>query len=392
MYGVRKAGLRALGESLVPELVVGGLQAGPGEAACYSEDRQTVFSLLRSGGLRYNGSPAKPSEGGTDLFQGSKGVGGGLFPGLLGRSAVDLRPEDSPNSRDLSDDCRTAAIGSERGFIDRYDTTKRRINGLVVPAAPLRGNGEVDMVRLSPDGQYAVASFSGHGWVAWALNAARLIPGEEKVSASSAVFSPNGRWMLLAEASGNTSRYDLNASPAPSSKTSIGCCKTPAGIRQQSDVANDGSRAWFEGGSSDLLYAPMTGTTTHTGKGRAALRAVRMSPDGALIAAGREDGSVDVWDVADSPTAPTHLSDQSTPSSPVAALSWSPSGRYLTVLHSSGIVRVWQVKDGPTSHKVKKVLDLLRQVDSEAQKDEPGDTRVLTKAIRDGLGRSGSGK
>jgi hypothetical protein len=396
LYNVRKAGLNALSDAIIPELVVTGLQTGPSEAACYAGDTHTVFSLLRTGGLRHSGGqPAKPTDVGTDLFVGSRHGGTGFFDSVLGgfmhiyRSPYYLRRDDLSNARDLSDNCGIAAIGSMNGVIDQYNLTipSRRRSGYFFPSDATHEHGKVEMVRVSPDGKHLIASFAGHGWLARALEPERLIPGDDKATAVSAAFSPDGRWLLVAESNGATSRFDLNTSPLSSSKTQTGCCMTSSKLRQQSDVANDGSVAWFEEGSSEFEHINTpSARRVFILKDRSALRAVRISPDGTLIAAGRVDGSVAVWAAEKPNERPIHLPDQLTPASPVTALSWDPKGRFLTVLHDNGTVRVWRVQDAAGEAKAKPILDLLSQIDKEGQKDAPGDTRVLAKAVRERLG------
>ena len=238
------------------------------------------------------------------------------------------------------------------------------------------------MVRLSPDGKKLVASFEGEGWAVWDLDSHHQITGNQKLNAESAAFSPEGRWMLLTEANGNTSTYDLNSSLKAPVGSAAACCNTYANVRQQADIARDGSVAWFEAESSRAQL----GSYAYDHPEGHHLRAVRINPDGKLVAAGADDGSVVVWRITEHGIAPIVLPEQSRPASPVHLLSWSPDGRYLTVLHESGTVRVWQVNDGASGGHAKQVEDLLRRIHAEGNKEKPGDTRVFAKEVRGLLG------
>lgn len=77
-----------------------------------------------------------------------------------------------------------------------------------------------------------------------------VITGNQKLNAESAAFSPDGRLMLLTEANGNISTYDLSSSLKAPVGSAAACCNTYANVRQQADIARDGSVAWFEAESS----------------------------------------------------------------------------------------------------------------------------------------------
>jgi hypothetical protein len=380
LYDIRKAAPKALSNILIPQLIVGALQTGAGEAACYAEQTHTVYSLLRSTpGLRHNNSIDNPSAGGTDLF--SRRAGGFLNP-IFGHRSFDPRKGDAPNARDLSNDCQTAAFGSISGDIDHYDTSALE-GDYISPASPLQPHrGKVTMIRLSPDGKKLVASFERNGWAVWDLDHHRLITGNPKLNAESAAFSPDGRWMLLTEANGSISTYDLSSSLKAAVGYVAACCKTYANVRQQADIAGDGSVAWFEAESSSAHL----GSYGYDHPDGSRLQSVRISPDGKFVAAGADDGSVVVWRIGEHGIVPIVLPDQSRPASPVHVLSWSPNGRYLTVLQKSGIVRVWQLNDGASGSRVKLAEDLLRRIHSEGKKEKPGDTRMFAKEVRDLLG------
>jgi len=238
------------------------------------------------------------------------------------------------------------------------------------------------MVRLSPDGKKLVASFEGEGWAVWDLRSHRLITGSQKLNAESAAFSPDGGWMLLTEANGNISTYDLNSSLNASVGHAAPCCKISAHVRQQADIDANGSMAWFEAEAS----VAQLGSRVYEHPDGRHLQAVRINPDGKFVAGGADDGSVALWRIGERGIAPIVLPDQSRPASPVHALSWSPNGRYLTVLHKSGTVRVWQLYDGTSGSRVKQVEDLLRRIHTEGKKQKPGDTRVFANEVRNLLG------
>jgi energy-coupling factor transporter ATP-binding protein EcfA2 len=382
LYRVRKAGLQALTDSLVPALTVRELQSGVGEAACYAEDTKSgLLSLLQSGRLRRGDSSR------TDLFFSSRRVGNSFVNLItkgflqLTRNALDVR-SDPPPALALSDDCQAIVMGSEAGSIDWYDTQQ---SGFMLPRGTFRPHpGRVTMLRLSPDSRYVVAAFADRGWAVWERTTGKLIVDEanDKVPISSAAFSANGQWLAVVNSIAQAFRFDLKASsPRGTTKAAVACCTPLVGqARQQLDVSNTGMVASFGAGSAAVSYGERYDRT-----GGSALRAIRLSPDGSFIATGRDDGSVDVWRVGGVGELPTHLPDQSRPSSPVSALSWSKSGHYLTVLHDIGLVRVWRVTNDsrhPAVPAPQTVRELLRELEAETIKDQPRDTRALLDKVR----------
>jgi hypothetical protein len=381
LYRTRKAGLQALEDTVVPRLVVKELRSGLAEAACYDERSSNVITLLHSGGVRRSDSPSQ-----VYLLFGSSG-GEGSLPYEFARlvlwpirrigGELSLYRDLSANANALADNCASLAVGSVKGLIDRFPTDSpfKNVKGTYPPylfplSGALKQGGRIEMARLSSDGEYLVAASAGKGWAAWNSTSRKMISHswDDKIKVTAAAFSPDNRWMLL-DVTGRVLRYDVSSTTF--SGVPAQCCNNFAPVKQPWDISNDGSIAWFTASSPTVLYRDSSGTVTEYTRPGNAINAVRLSPDGSLIAAGRGDGSVDVWRVGANNEKPTHLSDQFSPTSPVAALSWAQSGQYLTVLHDTGTARVWRLKGKTTNIEAEPLRNLLRQIETEAASDKP---------------------
>ncbi|HEY7309656.1 MAG TPA: WD40 repeat domain-containing protein [Gemmataceae bacterium] len=163
--------------------------------------------------------------------------------------------------------------------------------------------GGVSSLALSPDGRTLAVSSAGEVYL-WNVNAAKPSRALARVGDGAVVehlqFSPDGA--RLAGAAGNT------------------VC------------------LWHT--ASGRLYTP--GPTEAVDAITATITAVAASPDRRLLAAGSENGRIDLWDL------PARRLLRRLPghAEAVARLTFSPDGKMLASRSSSGVIRLWDADSG----------------------------------------------
>lgn len=89
------------------------------------------------------------------------------------------------------------------------------------------------------------------------------------------------------------------------------------------------------------------------GEHKSIVKAINWSPDGKLLAAGTNDGTVWIWDAEQRKLLHILKGHAST----VVAVEWSPNGERLTSRSSNGTIRVWDTKKGNSLDRLKSTVD-----------------------------------
>jgi len=249
----------------------------------------------------------------------------------------------------FSRDGHTMAAGCEDGTIRLWNVPDS--GHVTVTGRPITVANGTTTVALSPDGRTLAAS-GGDGAV-WIWNASdhahpvgkrRL--GQPADNATAVAFSPDGHLLAAADEHGvalwrvgtdgqATSIRQLTAGPG--GVTSIAFSpdgKTVAG----GNLGNGSIWLW------DISRVVHPATEAHV-QGKISVTSVSFSADGRALAAGRGDGTVQVWNVT-KPSHPTAIGPVLTgPTDAVYAVAYSPVTQILAEGSQDGSVWLWNVAD-----------------------------------------------
>lgn len=171
-------------------------------------------------------------------------------------------------------------------------------------------------------------------------------------SSSTAAFSPDGRTMAISDDDGtiqihrltSTSRPTFVGTPLPPPPPSTSLDVFPLAFTPDARtlVAGDRSviRRWNITDPSHplALGQPLRGTSDTT--------SLAVSPDGRVLAAGNQNGTVQLWNLANpAPPGPLGPSLPAITGAPVTTLVFDPTGHTLTTGGGDGSVNKWNVAD-----------------------------------------------
>lgn len=249
----------------------------------------------------------------------------------------------------FSRDGHTMAVSCEDGTIRLWNVpASGRVTMIGRPIAVANGSTNA---ALSSDGRTLAAS-DGDGAV-WVWNVAdhahpagkrRL--GQPADNATAVAFSPDGHLLAAADVHGAALwriGTDGQATPigqltaGPGGVTSVAF--SPDGKAVAGGDIGDGS-VWLWGISS--LAHPVLEARI---QGKVGVNSVSFSADGRMLAAGREDGTVQVWNVA-TPSHPAAIGPVLTgPTDAVYAVAYSPRAQILAEGSQDGSVWLWNMAD-----------------------------------------------
>lgn len=211
---------------------------------------------------------------------------GGSLPGHHGSMA-------------FSPDSSTLATADADDPVQLWDVAKRTPRGELLPRA--------DSVMFSPDGQSLVTSgFNGSVQV-W--DTARRAPrGDPLVghtmSVFSMVFSPDGQTLATGSFGGSVRLWDMTTlKPRGSSLPARVMGNFPLAFRpsdteRTTDVVHGGGDTLVVGGDDESMALWDVATGLRVGDPMTGAYSAAFSPDGRVLATGRADGSIWLWDLA----------------------------------------------------------------------------------------------
>ena len=205
------------------------------------------------------------------------------------------------------------------------------------------GKGEITTAAWSPDGQFlAVGTTAGvylQRWDPW--KEVRYLEARSRVWGIA--FSPDGQTLAAALFDGSVAVWRttdgalLRTVEGPISPY-VQVALSPEGnlLVAGVDVQNQRKVQLWRDGKEVVLQAPAGGPEY-------AASAVALSRDGRLLAAGRDDGQVHLWQTADGTLAGTLSVGEA---ASVTCLAFSPEGNVLAAASSEGGVNLWQAREG----------------------------------------------
>ncbi len=200
-------------------------------------------------------------------------------------------------------------------------------------------------IVFAPDGITLAVSVGRHGAQLWSVPEGRFLTTlhqipqlNENISTSKIAISPDGEWVVVGKSnwaklwSLPTREYQGDFDISPNNNNTI----YSVAISPSSEILALG----FNTGSLQLIkisdrttqvnFTPRTNTITD----------LTFSPDGNKLISGSADGTITIWDVANSFYLGV-FGEQS----PIESISYSPNGALLAVGGKRGDVRIWDVYD-----------------------------------------------
>ncbi|MFJ7077665.1 hypothetical protein [Streptomyces sp. NPDC098781] len=220
-------------------------------------------------------------------------------------------------------------------------------------AGSLEASGTVDSLTYSDDGR-TLAVGEGDGAVGlWDTSRpgkprdlAEVVAKKEGVSGDTAVWIGDGRSLLLTGADPDASlgRFSLADRSRPRPQGSM-----PLRLRlmEESAFSPDGQMLVTSTAGQPRLWSVEPGRGAARARaslpqGRSNVQAAAFGPDGTVLALGRQDGTVELWDVGD-PDRARSLGTLDGTGGPVRAMAISRDGHTLAAASSDSQVRLWDI-------------------------------------------------
>jgi len=240
----------------------------------------------------------------------------------------------------VSDDQFTAAFVAASGLVQVVDLNSGEVQEMNLPA--------FTSLALSPDGRVLATARPGTNVDLWQvvdrtfLGRLTAVPGSLRVPQEIA-FSPDGRTLIAIEDLGASSGVATSVWPVQAGSAGTEILRLTPGNERISPGGWDFSpainaSAWVDGRGRVLLRDVNGETETLIGAG--AVTALEFIPDGTLLAAGDQAGTVQILK-----TEGGYIYDTLQAGGAVADLAFSPDGRLLAARLADSTVVIWQVDE-----------------------------------------------
>ncbi len=248
----------------------------------------------------------------------------------------------------LSPDGKLLASGHGDNLLRLWDpATGKEVHPLGAASEP------AFRVAFSPNGKLlATANYQNKSVSLWDLrNGKRL--GQLPVEASSLVFSPDGKLLVL---HGVGTKVVLRLWDVAEGKEIHQWQATSRALKAVAFSPDGKTLAWGGGDAAIHLWDPATGKEMgQLQAGEEIIAALAFSPDGKTLASGAWDGTIRFWNVATA----KELRRCQGHVLKLTAVAFSPDGTMLASGDENGTIRLWQVASGkeyqPYGGGVKKV-------------------------------------
>jgi len=239
----------------------------------------------------------------------------------------------------LSPDGKYAVTGNEYGTVRFYDVS----TGHVIWASG-RGDNKVFFVRFSPDGSHLAVSTKKVLQI-WNVKKGKMIRTIDTRSSVSTAFSPNGRFIAVADGQRAT-LYDIASGKGilnfiGHSGAIWSVAFSPNGIYLVTASEDKTAKVW-----EVATGRPLRSLTGHS----ADVNSAKFSPDGRYIATGSSDWHSKLWDIRSG----RELADYYFPVGDVYSVDFGPRGLYVITGGRSGAtlldVTTWRAIRTFTGH------------------------------------------
>jgi WD40 repeat protein len=235
----------------------------------------------------------------------------------------------------ISPDGRQLAFGGRDGGFIIYDVDERKIKS----TTPTRvGNALITILAFHPNGKLLVLGNREGSVIWWDLDKQQEIPAGKTSSeyhtdeVLSLAFSPNGELLASSGKDGSVFVWDVD-----NHKTRTKPLRTGSGVRNVA-FGKDELVAAVTGDNSGVVLWDVSGRNPLASLSEP-VTSVGLSPDGKVLASGRNDKAVILWDVARH----KHLGELIGHQDKVISLAFSPDGKMLASGSRDGAVIIWEV-------------------------------------------------
>jgi WD40 repeat protein len=341
--------------------------SGDGRLATLGQDRSVgIWKISAQGGhpaedrLKGVGSGLSTLAFGAAERRGELAVAGGdgrvrLIIGRAGQRTITLLPGGGAPVRVLafSPDARILAAGGRDGTIRLLDLEQRRLRGRLT-----ENRDEVVAMAFSPDGRTLAAGYPGRTVSLWnplTDNATSQV-GDLGASVVDVAYSTDGAVLATLTSGKDENRPHAKvpgtvvirgaATPASTGLSGVNSIAFRP-LRPRSPRGADRHTVAIATEAGVIRWSPRRPARRIGRKERS--DAIAFSPDGAALAAGRQDGSVDLWRPITRAATSLRVGGgaKREGGDVVTAVAFSPTEERLAAAHQSGTVELWDVAGIP---------------------------------------------
>jgi WD40 repeat protein len=335
-------------------------QSGAVRAAVFSPDNRSLATagdagtidvwniaggLQRGNSLHSAGGPAWSlafSPDGLKLAAGYEDGHVELWDLVGGNSAASMRGHGLRISGlAFSPDGRTLATGSDDQHVMLWDLSERHAR--VLP--PMQHGGAVSAVAFSPDGHTLVSGGADHCARLWNVDIGQPIGSPLCAHAArifSVAFSPDGRSLATGSLDGTARLWDVTGG-----KPIEPALSGHKGLVWSVRFARDGASLFSTSADDTVIRWSVPQPAAPFEIGTSPLRALALSPDGHILAAGGDDRRVRRWTLAAGAAQATVLEPSSAKQADsIAALAIDRTGEELAVSSEDDTFQVLALKTG----------------------------------------------